>query len=133
VGTRSGCSDGRTGSVAGNIGIDGAGPAVDAPGERLDVLKPLVSKPHGDREGTGAMVTEDDDGLVWIELLMRARGYLTHGHEQRIGEGSGVEFPRLADVQEEGRVRLLTLLGKNLCRDFGLKHDIKDNVRTKGK
>jgi hypothetical protein len=133
VGTRPGWADGRDGSVAGNVGIDGAGPAFDATGERLDVLKPLVSKPHGDREGTGAVMTEDDDRLVWIELLMRARGYFTHGHEQRVGEGGGVEFPRLTDVQEEGRVRLLTLLGKDLCRDFGLKHDIKDNVGTKGK
>lgn len=118
-------------SVAGDVWIDGAGPVINTARERLDVLEPLVSKPHGDREGTGAVVAENDDRLVRVKLLMGSRGYLAHGHEQGAREGGGVELPRLADIQEEGRVRLLTLLGKNLYRDFGFKHEIKDNVGTK--
>src|ERR1700722_18198999 len=51
-------------SVARNVGVDGAGPVVDAAGEGLRVLEALVAQPHGDGERTLAVMAEDDDGLV---------------------------------------------------------------------
>jgi hypothetical protein len=49
-----------------NAGIDEAGPAIDAACKGLYVLKTLVAEPHGYGEGTGAVVAQDDDGLVGV-------------------------------------------------------------------
>jgi hypothetical protein len=106
--------------VAGDGGVDGAGPGVDAAGEGLNLLEALVAEPHGDAEGAGSVMAEDDDGGVGVELGVGAGGDFAHGHEQRVGEAGGLELPGLADVEEEGGLRLLALLGECLDGDFGL-------------
>lgn len=118
--------------VAENVGVDDPGPAIDSPCEGLDVLEPLVAKPHSDGEGTDSVVTEDDDGLVGVQLLVGAGGDLPHGHEERVWKGRCVELPWLADIQDQGRIAPLTLEGQSLCGDFGFKHEIKDNVKADG-
>jgi hypothetical protein len=105
--------------VPGDGGVDGAGPGVDAAGEGLDLFEALVSEPHGDREGARAVVAQDDDGGVGVELGVGAGGDFSHGHEERVGEAGGLVLPGLADVQEERGLRLLALLGKGLDGDFG--------------
>jgi hypothetical protein len=104
--------------VAGDGGVDGAGPGVDAAGEGLDLLEALVAEPHGDREGARAVMAEDDNGGVGVELGVGSGGYFAHGHEERIGETGGLVLPGLADVEEERRLGLLAQLGKCLCGDF---------------
>jgi hypothetical protein len=104
--------------VAGDGGVDGAGPGVDASGERLDLLEALIAEPHGDREGARAVMAEDDDGGVRVELGVGAGRYFAHGHEERIGEARGLVLPGLSDVEEERGLGLLAQLGKCLCGDF---------------
>jgi hypothetical protein len=106
--------------VAGEGGVDGAGPGVDAAGEGLNLLEALVAEPHSDAEGAGSVVAEDDDGGVGVELGVGAGRDFAHGHEQRVGEAGGLELPGLADVEEERGLRLLALLGECLDGDFGL-------------
>jgi len=84
--------------VAGEGGVDGAGPGVDASGEGLDVLEALVAEPHGNAERTCPVVAEDDYLLIWVEFRVGAGGDLAHGHEQRVGEGGGLVLPGLAYV-----------------------------------
>jgi hypothetical protein len=93
-------SSGKAGGlVAGEGGVDGAGPGVNASGEGLDVLEALVAEPHGDAERTCPVVAEDDYLLIWIEFRVGAGGDLAHGHEERVGEGGGLVLPGLAYVQ----------------------------------
>src|ERR1700677_3039302 len=75
-----------TGSVAGDGGVDAAGPRVDAACEGLDLLKALIAEPHRDAEGTGAVVAENDDGGVGVEFGVGAGGDFAHGHEERVGK-----------------------------------------------
>jgi hypothetical protein len=84
--------------VAGERGVDGAGPGVDASGEGLDIFEALIAEPHGDAERTCSVVAEDDYLLIWIEFRMGAGGDLAHGHEQRVGEGGGLVLPGFAHV-----------------------------------
>jgi hypothetical protein len=104
--------------VAGDGGIDRAGPGVDAAGEGLHLLETLVAEPHGDREGARAVVAEDDDRGVGIKLSVSAGGDFAHGHEERVGEGGGLVLPGLADVEEERGLGLPAQLGKCLGGDF---------------
>ena len=60
------------------------------------------------------MVAEDDDGSIGVEFGMGAGGDLAHGHEEGVGDAGGLVLPGFADVQEEGRIGLLALLGKGL-------------------
>ena len=60
--------------VAGDGGVDGAGPGVDAAGEGLGVVEALIAEPHGYVEGTGSVVAEDDDGGVGVEFGVGAGG-----------------------------------------------------------
>jgi hypothetical protein len=106
--------------VAGDGGVDGAGPGVDASGEGLGVVEALVAEPHGYGEGTGAVVAEDDDGGVGVELLVGAGGYLAHGHEESAREVGGLVLPGLADVQKKRGVGLLALLGEGVDGDLGV-------------
>jgi hypothetical protein len=50
------------------------------------------------------VVAEDDDVGVGVEFGVSAGGDVAHGHEERVGETCGLEFPRLADVEEDGGV-----------------------------
>ena len=117
--------------VAGNGGVDAAGPAVDASGEGLDVVEALVAKPHGYAEGACSVMAEDDDGGVGVELLVGAGGDFAHGHEEAVGEVGGLEFPGLADVQQKRGVGLLAKFGEGLGRDFWLEHGFKDIAERK--
>jgi hypothetical protein len=118
--------------VAGHGGVDAAGPAVDASGEGLDVFEALIAEPHGDAEGAGSVMAEDDDGGVGVELLVGAGGYFAHGHEEAVGEVGRLEFPGLADVQQKRGVGLLAELGEGLRRDFWLEHGFKDSAGSSG-
>jgi len=84
--------------VAGGGGIDGAGPGVYASGEGLGGLEALVAEPHGDVEGAGSVVAEDDYLLIWVEFGVGAAGHLAHGHEEGVGEAGGLVLPGLAYV-----------------------------------
>ena len=88
----------KTRLVAGDGGIDGAGPGVDAACEGLDLLKALIAEPHRDAEGTGAVVAENDDGGVGVEFGVGAGGDFAHGYEERVGEVGGLVLPGFADV-----------------------------------
>ncbi len=76
-------------SVAGDGGVDGAGPGVDASGEGLGVVEALLAEPHGYGEGALAVVAEDDDGLVGVELGVGAGGDVAHGHWDSADGGFG--------------------------------------------
>jgi hypothetical protein len=52
------------------------------------VVKALLAEPHGYGEGALAVVAEDDDGAVGVELGVGAGGDVTHGH----GEAAEVGF-----------------------------------------
>ena len=84
--------------VAGDGGVDGAGPGVDAASEGLDVLEALVAQPHSYVEGARAVMAEDDDGSVGVELGVGARGDFAHGHEKRIGKVGGLVLPGFAYI-----------------------------------
>jgi hypothetical protein len=90
--------------VEGHGGVDGAGPVVDAAGEGLGAFEALIAEPHSDREGAGAVVAENDDVGVGVEFRMGARGDIAHRHQDGIGQAGGLKFPRLANVEEDGRV-----------------------------
>ena len=120
------------GLVAGDGGVDAAGPSVDASGEGLDVVEALIAEPHGYAEGTGSVMAEDDDGGVGVELLVGAGGDFAHGHQERFGQVGGLVFPGLADVQQERSVGLLAKLGEGLGRDFWLEHGFKDSAGSSG-
>jgi hypothetical protein len=112
-------------SIARNGGIDEAGPSINSSCERLDVVKTLITEPHGDGEGTDAVVAKDDDLLFGVQLLMRPGGYVAHGHKDGVGKAGEGGLPWFANVEEQGSFRTLTLNGKNLCRNFGFKHEVR--------
>ncbi len=84
------------------------------------MVEALVAEPHGDGEGAGSVVAEDDDGGVGVELLVGAGGDFAHGHEERVGEAGGLVLPGFADVEEEWGVGLLALLCEGFCGDLGV-------------
>jgi len=67
------------GLVAGDGGVDEAGPGVDASGDGLDLLEALVAEPGGDRERAGSVMAENEDVLFLVEFLEGAGGNLVHG------------------------------------------------------
>jgi hypothetical protein len=72
------------------------------------------------------VVAHDDDGGVGIEFGVGAGGDFAHRHEQGVGDTGGLVFPGFADVQKEGGVWLLALLGKGCRRYFEFEHEFKD-------
>jgi hypothetical protein len=90
--------------VAGDGGVDGAGPGVDAAGDGLGLVEALLAEPCGYGEGAGAVVAENEDGGVFVELLVGAGGDVVHGEEGAAFDVGGGVLPRLADIEEEGRV-----------------------------
>jgi hypothetical protein len=75
------------------------------------------------------MMAEDHDGCVGVEFLVGARGDFAHGHEERTGKARGLELPGFADVEKDGWIGLLTLLGVGFGCDLRFKHAsiIRDN------
>jgi hypothetical protein len=86
------------------------------------VFKALVAQPHGDAEGTGAVVAHDDDGLIGIEFLVGSGGDLAHGHQEGILEVGRVEFPGFTDIEKERGIGLEALFEEGLGSDFRVKH-----------
>lgn len=86
------------------MGVDGAGPGVDAARDGLCFVKALLAEPVGDGERAGAVVAENENGSVFVELLMGAAGDLVHGDECGGFDVRGGVFPWLTDVEEERRV-----------------------------
>ena len=84
--------------ITGDGWVDGARPGVDASGEGLGVLETLITQPHSDAEGAGAVVAEDDNRGVGIEFGVGAGGDITHGDENGVGDTGGLKLPRFADV-----------------------------------
>ena len=72
------------------------------------------------------MVAHDDDGSVRIELGVGSGGDFAHGHKEPAGDAGGLELPGFADIQQEGRVGLAALLGKDCGCDFEFQHEFKD-------
>lgn len=68
------------------------------------------------------MVTQDDDRLVRIELLMGSGGDFAHRHQGGVGETRNLKLPGFADVQKEGVGSRLTLCGELFDADLGRKH-----------
>jgi hypothetical protein len=111
--------------VAGNTGIDFAGPGFDAPGNRLRCIESLLAEPVGHAEGTRSVVAEDEQAVVRIEFLMGPRGYVAHRHEQAGVDFGSCIFPTLADINELG----LTALQQEGCvldLDFVVVHGYQD-------
>ena len=79
-------------------------PEVDAAGDRLRLLKALLTEPIGDGERTVAVVAEDGDGLIFVELGECARGDVAHGNERAVGNLRGLELPGFAHIEEKWRV-----------------------------
>ena len=111
------CRRRRPSSVAGDGGVDGAGPCVDATGEGLGVVEALFAEPHGYGEGALAVVAEDDDRFVGVELGVGAGGDVAHRHGDAAEGGFG-EFPGFANVDQERWLGLGTLLAVGFGGDF---------------
>ena len=90
-----------SGLVAGDGGVDEAGPGVDAAGDGLGLVKSLLAEPCGDREGASTVMAEDEYGSVFVEFLVGAARNLIHGDEGAAVDVRGGVFPWLADVEEE--------------------------------
>jgi hypothetical protein len=67
----------------------------------LGLVEALLAEPCGDRERASAVVAEDEDGGVFVELLVGAAGDLIHGDEGAAFDVRGGVLPGLADVEEE--------------------------------
>ena len=89
------------------------------------MAKTLIPEPHGYGEGTDAVVAQDDDRLVGVQLLVRAEWYVCHGHQDGAGKAGEVGLPGLANVEQQGGVWTLALKSKDLSRDFGFKHGVR--------
>jgi hypothetical protein len=108
--------------VAGDGGVDGAGPGIDAAGEGLGAGEALVAEPEGYVEGAGSVVTHDDDGGVGVEFGVGPRGDVAHGNQLSVGEGGSFVLPGFADIQENRGVGLLAQLREGFGCDFEVKH-----------
>ena len=118
--------------VAGDGGVDGAGPEVDAAGYGLGSREALVAEPVGDRKGARAVVAEDGDGPVLVELVVGAGGDFVHRDQGRAGDLRGGEFPGLADVEDEwglaGGEAGLEVVDGNFEREVGGGHGYRIDV-----
>jgi hypothetical protein len=90
--------------IAGDGGVDFAGPGIDAAGDGLSFIEALLTEPCGYGKGTGTVVAENENRSFFVEFLMGAAGNLIHGDEGAAFDVRGVVFPLLADVEKEGRV-----------------------------
>lgn len=115
--------------VAGDSGVDGAGPEVDAAGDGLGLGEALFAEPVGDGERARAVMAQDGDGLVFVELVEGARADLVHGHEEAVGDVRGRVLPGLADVEEKRRVLGGELLFELVDGDFEV-HELRIKGRA---
>lgn len=117
-----GCCPDFASLVPGDAWVDRPRPLVDATGQRLCLVEALLPKPHGDVEGAGAVMAEDNQRLVGIELLVGSRGDFAHGHEDGARYGGKLHLPGLADVEQGWGMGLLERLGEGVDGDLWRKH-----------
>jgi ABC transport system ATP-binding/permease protein len=86
--------------VSRNFGIDLRRPRVDTAAKGLGVFEALVAQPCRDVERALPMMTQNDQVLVGIELLVRTRGNFSHGHQRAGLDVGGGVLPLLADIYE---------------------------------
>ena len=60
---------------------------------------------------------------------MGAGGDFAHGHQERAGQAGGLEFPWFADIEEDGRIGLPSLLCEGFGCNFGFQHGFKNTVK----
>jgi hypothetical protein len=80
--------------------IDLIRPRVDAAGYGLACVEALLAQPVGYAQRARSVVAEDEQAIVGVELLVGARGYISHGHEQAAVNLGGCEFPGLTHVDQ---------------------------------
>jgi hypothetical protein len=71
----------------------------------LGLREALIAEPGGDGERARAVVAEDEQVLVFVELFEGAGRDLVHGDEGGGCDVCGGVLPGLAYVEEERRVR----------------------------
>ena len=108
--------------VAGDGGVDGAGPGVDAAGEGLGVGEALFAEPEGYVEGAGSVVAHHHDGCVGVEFGVGPGGDIAHGDQRSVGECGSFVLPGFAYIQENRGVGLLAQLSEGFRCDFEVKH-----------
>lgn len=118
--------------VAGHLWIDGQGPAIDTAGDRLGFAEALLLQPVGDGERTAAVMAEDGDGLVFVELGEGLAGDFVHGHELCAFDVGGGVLPRFAYVQQEGRMFGGKLLFQLVYGDFEVHEGQNSGLRGEG-
>lgn len=88
------------------------------------MLQALLPQPHGDVQGTRAVMAEDDGRPVRIEFL-QARWDISHGDLGSARNGGDLHLPWLADIEQEGGRRLVALGGVGVNGDLrgqGIRH-----------
>lgn len=73
-------------------------------------------------------MTQNDDVVVRVQLLVSPCWNVAHRHENRLREAGRLKFPLLANVEEKKRGQvgiygLATVFKENFRRDFGIEHD----------
>ena len=120
--------------IAGDRGVDGAGPVVDAAGQGLDVVEALVAEPHGDGEGTDAVVAHDDDRLVGVELAWARDGNSPMGIRSESGRLAVSNSQGSRTSSRSGGLGCLRNWRKASAVIFGIEHGISiiDLIRHQG-
>ena len=65
------------------------------------MLEALIAKPDRNRKRARAVMAEDHDRSVFVELLEGARGDFIHRDEGRAFDARGFELPGLTDFEQE--------------------------------
>ncbi len=95
---------------------------MDAAGDRLRLLKSLLTQPCGYGEAAEAVVAEDEDVSVFVHLMVGAAGDLAHGDEHAAFDAGGPVLPMFADIEQQGWVLGVEEGFGLVCGDFEL-HD----------
>jgi hypothetical protein len=86
--------------IARDAGVDFARPGFYAAGDGLRCVESLLAQPVGDAERTRAVMAQDEQAVVGVQFLVRARRYVAHRHQQAVFYMRGFVFPRLADIYQ---------------------------------
>ena len=77
---------------------------IDAAGYGLSFGEALLTKPVSDGKGAAAVVAQNGDGGIFVELCEGFARDLVHGHEFRAFDVGGCKLPRFAYVEQKRRV-----------------------------
>ena len=69
-----------------------------------DLFESLLPQPYGHIHRAHTVMAHDDDVIFRIEFLMRSRWYVAHGDQLGSRHLRGLEFPRLADIEQRERL-----------------------------